>query len=684
MSNIPQDPFSAAGKPPEPPELEAVVTTTLAGRQEDPFYQLRDLEDPRTRKYLDDEIQYSNIVLENLRQPANQIAAEIRRRVPEPDESFPLKRGSYSYVTRIEPHLDYPVMVRRQPGVPEQLVVDENRLAGNSRYFAMSGVAVADNETTIAFGIDRDGSERYTLTVAEIGTSGPIEHERIFPTTYGFVFSNDSQHLFYTVPDETMRPASVMRHRVGTDPATDVCIFAEADARYFLDVGRTKDRRFLTLTAESKRTSECWLIDGEAPEGDPWCFARRIEGLQYQLDHGDDGFVIMANPGGGDFSLFTAADAGASWKPLPILSEAEILEAFELFGAGMALQTRISGVPKVSWMRRGEERIALGNPDSAEGEYLAGNLEYASAEITYEVTSLSVPARVYGYSIPSGSRTLLWQQRVGEPFDSDDYESQRTFGTAADGTAIPISIVKRKDLPLPAPTLVYAYGAYEEPVDPAFSISRLSLLDRGFAFAVAHVRGGGEFGRRWYDQGRQLSKLNSITDLLACVDRLEEMRLADPGKIALRGASAGGLTVGAAMNASPTRFSAAVLEVPFVDCLTTMLDPSLPLTITEWEEWGNPAESEEVAKLIASYAPYNNLKRGVAYPDLFLTTGLNDSRVGFWEPLKLLAKLRSIEPRARALLKVQDEGGHLGPTKRVEEWEEEAQLIAFLVSTAAR
>ncbi len=683
MSNSQQDPFAAAGKPPAPPDLEPTTVASPAGEHEDPFYNLRDLDEPQSRKYLDDEIRYANRVLGNLRQQTGQIASEIRGRVPEPDESFPLKRGTYSYVTRIEPHLDYPVMVRRRAGGPDELVVDENKLAGASRYFAMSGLAVADDESTIAFGIDRDGSERYTLTVGTVGPHGPVEREQIFPTTYGFVFSNDSRHLIYTVPDETMRPASVMRHRVGTDPSEDVRIFTEPDARYFLDVGRTKGRRYLTIASESKNTSECWLIDGEAAETEPWCFARRVDGLQYQLDHGDNGFVIMANPGGGDFSLFAARTAGESWEPLPVLAEGEVLEAFELFSSGMALQTRVSGIPKVAWLPAGGNRIALGDPVSAEGEYLVGNLEYGAEEVDYEVTSLSQPARVFAYSIPSGSREPLWQQRVGEPFDPTAYESQRSFATAADGTAIPISIVKRRDLPLPAPTVIYAYGAYEEPVDPAFSISRLSLLDRGFVFAIAHVRGGGEFGRRWYDQGRRLSKLNSITDLLACVGQLEKSGLAAPGKISLRGASAGGLTVGAAINAMPDRFRSAVLEVPFVDCLTTMLDPSLPLTITEWEEWGNPAESEEVARLIASYAPYDNLKEGIAYPDLFLTTGLNDSRVGFWEPLKLLARLRSMNPRARAFLKVQDEGGHLGPTKRVEAWEEEAQVYAFLIATAA-
>jgi oligopeptidase B len=499
---------------------------------------------------------------------------------------------------------------------------------------------------------------------------------------YSYLFANDSAHLFYAELDDTMRPCRIKLHVVGSDPASDRILLEERDARFYLDLGRTKDKRYIVISSESKNTSECHILAAEPPFEQPVCFRPKREGVQYQIDHGDDGFYMMVSKGGDDPELFKVKDIHTVPEPLRLTGPGEVLENFEISRNLIALQTRINGLPTVSIIDDKGQRLFPRKSTSLESVSLSTNIDYDDPCLRYEVSAFHIPDTLWSYCPGKQESQLLWQRRISDSVDPLTYENMRLEAKAADGTTIPISLVKRRDLELPAPTLIYGYGAYEESIDPSFSVSRLSLLDRGFAFAVAHVRGGGEFGRRWYDAGRRLNKKNSITDLLDATHHLVEQEIADPERICVRGGSAGGLLVAAAINQDPELYRAAVLEVPFVDCLTTISDPSLPLTVTEWDEWGNPLANAEEALAILDWSPYDNLKHG-NYPAMLVTTGLNDSRVGFHEPLKYVAKIRLLNPKQLIAIKIDSEAGHLGPSKRVEAWWEEALIISFLLTATA-
>jgi len=665
--------------PPEPRVLEG-----RAGRRADPFWYLRDPQDPRTQAAIEAERAWFGALAARLQPRADAIEATIRSRIVEPDESFPVRRGAWRYITRIEPDLDYPVHWREPAGGgPRELVLDENAWAKGTSHFALAGLVVGDDDETVVIGVDEDGSEQIRLVVGTLA-GGTIERrEELYPTGYGFVLSNDARVLLYTRPDETLRPASVWAHRLGDDPANDIEILAEPDGRFFLDVGRTKDRTWLTIQAESKRTSQWWLLDATDPFASaPVAFAPREEGRLYQLDHGPHGFVVLESRNDEEFTLWLQADRAASPEQLIVTDKDEILEGFEVTRHGLALQTRRSASLVVSflpWGAQPAERRLLVDPSEPRTAALVANLELDQDEVFFETTSLVEPATVWSFDPRTGELREVWRQRLGAGVDLAAYVTERRWIPARDGERIPVTIARRRDAPNRAPALVYAYGAYEEAMDPTFSVSRLSLLDAGVAFVIAHVRGGGELGRRWYEAGRLASKERTITDLLDAVEALTASGTIRPAGVALRGASAGGIPIAGALNAHPERFAAAVLEVPFVDCLSTMSDPSLPLTVTEWEEWGNPLESDEIAAAMARWSPYDNL-RTAPYPPIFATTGLNDVRVGFYEPLKYVAKLRLLNPDARVWLRIDEEQGHLGPTKRKEAWRDEALVLAFITA----
>lgn len=667
---------------PSAPDPEPRTLRGRAGTRIDPYWYLRSIDDPRTQHVIATARDGFAALAERLAPAATRIEQTIRSRVVEPDESYPVRRGSWRYLSRIEPDLDYPVHYREPAaGGPRELVLDENAWARDHAYFALAGLLVGDDEHTVVIGVDTDGSEQLRLVVGRLEAGTITRAEELHPTGYGFVLSNDSRTLLYTRPDETLRPASVWAHRIGSDPSDDVLVLEEPDAHYFLDVGRTKDRSFLTIQAESKRTSQWWLLDATDPLATtPRPFAPREEGRLYQLDRGPDGFYLIESRDDAEFRLLRTSDPDQPLAEVDLLEDGEILEGFEITRHGLAIQTRRRASLVVSFLPWGappSERRLLVDPEQPSTAALVGNLDLDDDEVRFETVSLVEPATIWSYAPTTQTTSQRWRQRVGGDVNLDDYETRRLWLAADDGALIPVTIARHRTAPTPGPTLVYAYGAYEEAIDPTFSISRLSLLDAGITFAIAHVRGGGELGRSWYDAGRLEHKERTVQDLLDVVDGLVAQGIADPTAIAIRGASAGGITIGAALNRAPERFAAAVLEVPFVDCLTTMSDPSLPLTVTEWEEWGNPLESDVIAEAMARWSPYDNLHEA-AYPPILVTTGLNDVRVGFFEPLKYVAKLRLVNPGARVWIRIDDEQGHLGPTKRKDAWRDEAQVLAFL------
>ena len=681
MSYLSEQLFARAKPMPTPP---TGLERTLKGAhitREDPFFGLRDLTNPATSDYLQQERGFMERLTRSLQETRDELVREYRSRIPEPDESYPTQRGGYEYFTRIEPDLDYPIHLRRKLGGTEvETVLDENEIAEGHDFLSISGIAIADDDHTIAYGVDFSGDERFLLRVGRLDAGVITISEEIASTSYGFLFTNDALQLLYTRPDDAMRPDTVLTHALGSDPSEDRVVMHEPDQRYYLDVGRTKDRAFLVISASSAITSEYWLLPPTGELDCPRCYRPREQGLEYHLDHINGTFYLMAAHEGEEYQLFSAVDEHSPWQPFFDLPSSDRLESFELTTLGLVLQLRSNDRTKLTYVPfDSRQGIELSVDDPAVTTILLGNPEPLATTIRIEETSLGLAATLIEIDLPTSTRTTLWQQRVTGDVSLDDYTSYRVYAPSDDGVAIPVTVVHRKDLTLPAPTLVYSYGAYGEPIDPTFSTMRLSLLDRGFAFAIAHVRGGGELGRQWHDQGRLHHKPQGFRDLMSAIDWLIDQGITTPELVCLRGASAGGLMVGATLNLDPHRFRAAILEVPFVDCLTTISDPELPLTIMEWEEWGNPLESQLIEELMASYSPYDNLQ-ATRYPDLLVTTGLNDSRVSYWEPTKYVAKLRAISPSTNVALRVEQDAGHMGASKRTEAYENEALVQAFLLA----
>jgi len=508
--------------------------------------------------------------------------------------------------------------------------------------------------------------------------------EEIPGTYYGTAWSADSRTFFYVTPDEAKRPHRLWRHRLGTDVSTDELVYEEEDRRYFLGVHLTRSERFIVLTLESMVTSEAWVLPADEPDGELRVVEPRREGVEYFVDHQGDRFLIVTNDDAEDFRLVeTPIDRPArpQWRDVIPHRRGTRIRAAEAFADHVVVHLRRDALKGLRVIRTSDGMIHDVEYEEPVYTVMAGeNPDFDATVYRFHYTSLVTPASVYDYDLDARTRTLRKRQPVLGDVDPSRYESIREWATAPDGTKVPLSLVRRRDLPDgPAPTLLYGYGAYEASMDPAFSISRLSLLDRGVTFAIAHVRGGGEMGRHWYEDGKLLRKTNTFTDFLAAADHLVERRYTSPQLLAARGGSAGGLLMGAVANLGPERFRAIVAEVPFVDNVNTILDPSLPLTVTEWEEWGNPAADADVYRYMCSYSPYENVAERT-YPAILATAGLNDPRVSYREPAKWVARLRAAATtRGPLLLKTEMGAGHSGPSGRYDTWRDEALVLAFIL-----
>jgi oligopeptidase B len=488
---------------------------------------------------------------------------------------------------------------------------------------------------------------------------------------------------------------------VGTDPAGDTLVYEEPDDRFYLGVGRTRDDRYILVGLDSKMTSEVWAIDADEPLGDLFVIEPRRQGVEYSVDHdrgdpalGRDGrFLIVTNDGAVDFRLMEAPDDAPGreqWREVIPARDDVRLDGVDPFADHLVVYERRGGETRVRVVDAATGASAdLDRPESPSTVWAGANPEYESTTLRYEYTSLVTPRSVFDLDLASGEVVLRKRQPVLGDFDPGRYRTERRWAVAGDGTRVPMSLVYRPDLVTPsaggAPCLLYGYGSYETSIDPTFGSLRLSLLDRGFVFAIAHVRGGGEMGRRWYEEGKLAAKPNTFTDFVACARTLVDEGLTSPDRLVARGASAGGLLMGAVANLAPDLFRAVVAEVPFVDCLTTILDETLPLTVLEWEEWGNPVDDPAIYSVMKSYSPYDNVRsvdgdgNPVRYPDILATAGLSDPRVGFWEPAKWVARLRAANPQNRVLLKTELGAGHGGPSGRYDAWRDEAFVYAFIL-----
>jgi oligopeptidase B len=680
-----------------------VALTAHGDTRTDDWYWLRDRDDPAVLAHLEAENAHTEAALAHVAGLRSALYDEMVARIQETDLSVPVRKGPYEYYTRTLEGSDYGIHCRRPvDGGGEQVLLDENVEAGGHDYFALGTFTVSPDHRWLAYSTDTTGAERFDLHVRDLDGGAEVPGT-VTDTGYGAAWANDDATVFYVRVDEANRPHQLWRHRVGTDPADDVLVLAEPDERFYLGVGRTKDGRFVVCTLESTVTSEVHVLDADDPDGTFRVVEPRRQGVEYWVEHDRDGerFLIVTNDGAEDFRLVEAPDTDPSrsaWRDVVPARPGTRLDGVDPFAGRLVVAERSGGD---THLRVREAATGawheIGRPETPSTVWAGANPEYDATTLRYEYTSLVTPRSVIDRDLVTGEETLRKRQPVLGGFDPARYRTARRWATAADGTEVPISLVWRADLvvdpegddgPAPdggAPLLLYGYGSYEASMDPVFSSLRLSLLDRGVVYAIAHVRGGGELGRRWYEEGKLAAKPTTFTDFVSCARWLVATGWTSPDRLAARGGSAGGLLMGAVANLAPELFRAVVAEVPFVDCLTTILDETLPLTVLEWEEWGNPVTDPAIYAVMKSYSPYDNVRsvdddgRPVRYPDVLATAGLSDPRVGYWEPAKWVARLRAANPENRVLLHTELGAGHGGPSGRYEAWRDEALVLTFLL-----
>ncbi|HEY7147771.1 MAG TPA: S9 family peptidase [Streptosporangiaceae bacterium] len=716
MSSEPQEAIRAdsarsAGGPaiPDPPQARRVPSerTFHGDTVIDEYAWLADKADPQTISFLEAENAYTDAATAGQAGLREEIFGEVKARIQESDLSVPSRKGGWWYYARTVEGKQYALHCRRavqpdDPGPPmtdggpldgEEILLDGNELAGGSSFFSLGAHIVSPDGRMLAYSTDFEGSERFTLRIRDLAT-GQTAPDEIPGTFYGVAWSADCSALFYLTVDDAWRPYRVWRHLIGTPASEDVVVFEEADERFRAGIRLTRSERYLCLTLNSTLTTEVRLLDAAAPAGEFRVVVPRRQGLEYSVEHqaGDehDGrLLILHNDHAENFELATApVDDPGSWATLVPHRDDTRLIGVDAFADYLVVYFRRDGLTGLRVLRTDgtEHEISFGEP--VYHVMPGANPEYTARLYRLNYTSLATPDSVYDCDMATGGLTLLRRRPVlplpgGREYDPGDYEQHRLWATAADGTRVPVSLVCKAGTPRDgsAPLLLYGYGSYEYSTDPFFSVPRLSLLDRGFSFAIAHVRGGGELGRRWYDDGKMLHKVNTFTDFVACAEQLVSEGWTKPSRLVARGGSAGGLLMGAVANIAPQDFGGIVAQVPFVDPLTSVLDPSLPLTVGEWEEWGDPLHDPQVYAYIKAYSPYENVADGQAYPPILALTSLNDTRVLYREPAKWIARLQAAAAGGPFLLKTEMIAGHAGRSGRYDAWREEAMVLAWIVAT---
>jgi oligopeptidase B len=659
---------------------------------DDAYSWLKDPEDDDVLSYLRAENAFTESRTEHLAGLRKTVFGEIKDRTQETDLSVPVRKGGWWYYSRSEEGKQYSISCRVvadgevppavEPGVPvagEEVVLDGNALAEGHDFFSLGVCDYSPDGNLLAYAVNYTGDERFTLRFKDLRT-GEEFADAIGDVFYGGAWSADNSVFFYTKVDAAWRPYQVWRHVLGA--SDDVLVYQEDDERFWVNVHLTRSERYLFIVSGSKVTTESRYLDAADPTGAFTLFGTgREQGVEVSVDHQGDRFLVLHNKDAENFTLgWVPVGDTTDYHEILAHDPARRLLNVEAFDGWAAVELRRDGLSQIGLLdAEGTLReIAFDEPIYAVGT--GSTPDFAARRLRLSFTSLVTPASVYDYDVDSGELTLLKRTPVLGGYDPAGYRQYREWATAADGTKVPISIVARADVEPDgtAPCLIYGYGSYEHSMDPYFSIARLSLLDRGAVFAIAHVRGGGEMGRQWYEQGKLLHKRNTFTDFVDCAERLVASGWSAPGRLVARGGSAGGLLMGAVANLAPQRFAGVLADVPFVDALTTILDPTMPLTVIEWEEWGNPLESAEVYAYMKSYSPYENVAAG-PYPAILAVTSLNDTRVGFHEPAKWVAQLRHTTPESDVLLKTEMEAGHGGRSGRYDAWEEEAFNLAWVL-----
>jgi oligopeptidase B len=673
----------------------------------DPYEWLRDKSNPEVIGYLEAENEYADQTTAHLEPLRQRIFDEIKARTKETDLSVPIRRGDWWYYARSFAGKQYGVQCRcpvadladwhppvfdEHTEIPsEQVLLDENVEAEGHDFFALGAASVSPDGNVLAYSVDVVGDERYTLRFRDLRT-GEQYPDEIVDIGAGATWATDNRTVYYVTLDAAWRPETLWRHRLASGlPATKV--YHEADERFWLAVGRTRSDAYLLIVSASAITSEVRYADAADPDAEFVTVLPRRDGIEYSVEHavvdGQNRFLILHNDGAVNFTLVEAPVVDPTTQRTLIAHRDDVrLDAVDAFVGHLVVSYRGAALPRIQlWPINGAD---YGRPEeiSFDSELMStgvgANPNWDSPKLRIGAGSFVTPVRIYDLDLVTGERTLLREQPVLGEYRREDYVERRDWAYAADGARIPVSIVHRSDIEFPAPALVYGYGAYEMCEDPRFSIARLSLLDRGMVFVIAHVRGGGEMGRLWYEHGKLLQKKNTFTDFVAVAKHLVDSGLTRPEQLVALGGSAGGLLMGALANMAPDLFAGILAQVPFVDPLTTILDPSLPLTVTEWDEWGNPLSDSDVYRYMKSYSPYENIA-AQNYPPILAMTSLNDTRVYYVEPAKWVAALRHTKTDGNpVLLKTQMTAGHGGISGRYERWKEVAYQYAWLLAAADR
>ena len=684
---IPALAASSSPDAPIPPVTRKVskVDVVHGDKRQDEYFWLRRKEDPQVRAHLDAENAYADAVMKPTESLQQALYAEVLGRIQESDLTVPFRKGDYLYYSRTEKGKQYPIYCRRKGSVdaPETIILDANGLARGEKFFGIGDIEPSDDGNLLAYSTDVTGFREYTLFVKDLRT-GTVAPEK-FSRVSSFAWAADDKTVFYVVDDSAKRPYRLHRHVLGTSPASDAMLYEEKDEKFTLEVSRSRSGAYLFLDSSSHTSSEIRFLKASEPNGTPQVIAAREKDREYEVDHRLGAFFVRINDKGRNFRVVlmsTEDPRPQNWKEIVPHREDVMIEGIEVFSGHLVLLERQDGLRHfrvMSFATGQSHRIEL--PEPVYAAFAGENRQFDTNVFRFRYQSLVTPESIFDYDMDRRERRLLKRTEVLGGYDPSRYVSERLHATASDGTSIPISIVYRKGIARDGrnPLLLTGYGSYGISSNPGFSSSRVSLLDRGVVCAIAHVRGGGEMGKKWHDEGRMFAKKNSFTDFIAVAEHLIREKWTSRDRLAIEGGSAGGLLIGAVVNMRPDLFAAAIARVPFVDVINTMLDASLPLTVGEFEEWGDPRVREQY-EYMKSYSPYDNIAAR-AYPAMLVKTSFNDSQVMYWEPAKYVARLREMKTDSHPLVfKINMAGGHGGSSGRYDKLQETAFDYAFLLT----
>ncbi|TRX22204.1 S9 family peptidase [Flavobacterium franklandianum] len=673
------------------PPLAKIIPKTLdkfGDVRIDNYFWLNNRENPEVIDYLNKENAYYKKMTAHTKAFQKELFEEMKSRIKEDDESVPYLYNGYYYITRFETGKNYPIYSRKKESLSakEEILFDCNTLARGKSYFQLGGLSISPDNKLAVFSFDIVGRRIYDIQVKDLQT-GKILSDRIEKVSGNAVWANDNKTIFYSSQDEvTLRSDKIFKHKLGTNQADDVLVYFEKDETYNVEVAKSKSRKYLAIESGSTLTTEYQILEADNPDGKFRVFQKRIRGLEYSINHYGDSFYIMTNADEAtNFKLMKTLETATSkenWTEVVPHREDVLLEDIEIFKDFLVVEERTNGLNKIRIMPwSGEGEYYLPFESETYTAYTGTNVDFDTDILRYSYQSMTTPSSVIDFNVKTKTKEIKKEQQVlGGKFDKNNYTEERIWATAKDGIKIPISMVYRKGLNKDGknPLLLYAYGSYGHSMDATFSSTRLTLLDRGFIFAIAHIRGGEDLGRQWYEDGKLLKKKNTFTDFIDCSKFVIEQKYTSPEHLYAEGGSAGGLLMGAIVNLAPELYHGIIAQVPFVDVITTMLDESIPLTTGEYDEWGNP-NVKKYYNYMASYSPYDNVKEQ-KHPNMYVSTGLHDSQVQYWEPAKWVAKLRSIKTDDSLLfLDTNMKAGHGGASGRFEAIKELAKEYSFLL-----